>query len=125
MAYLLNLKTFSDERGRLTPIDKEIPFAIKRLYYINDITDEASRGGHSHIISVEAVFCVKGSFTVVINNGKTKEEFFLDAPNKCVIIEPYDWHMMKNFSPDAILMGVASTNYDTSDYIYEEPELKP
>ncbi len=125
MAYLINLKTFSDERGRLTPIDKEIPFEIKRLYYINDIADDANRGGHLHLISVEAVFCVKGSFTVEINNGKKREEFFLDTPGKCVIIEPYDWHLMKGFSPDAILMGVASTHYDHSDYIHEEPEIIP
>ncbi len=124
MAYLINLKTFSDERGRLTPIDQEIPFAIKRLYYINDIADDANRGGHLHRVSVEAVFCVNGSFTVEVNNGKKKEEFFLDSPAKCVIIEPYDWHLMKDFSHDAILMGVASTHYDHSDYIHEEPELQ-
>jgi hypothetical protein len=70
---------------------------------------------------MEAVFCVNGSFTVLINNGKTKEEFYLKDHNQCLIIEKNDWHMMHNFSMGAILMGVSSTSYDKSDYIYEEP----
>ena len=123
MAYLINLKTFRDQRGRLTPIDGVLPFDIKRLYYINEIADSADRGGHAHYLTIEAVFCVHGSFTVVINNGKIREEFFLNDPAQCLIVEPYDWHMMYNFSPGAILMGVSSTHYDHADYIHEEPKL--
>ena len=123
MAYMMNLKSFTDQRGRLTPIDGVLPFDIKRLYYISSITDQAERGGHAHYLTTEAVFCVNGSFTVVINNGKTREEFFLNDHNQCLIIEPYDWHMMCRFSHGAILMGVSSTHYDHSDYIYDEPKL--
>jgi len=123
MAYLIQLKTFKDERGRLTPIDRVLPFDIKRLYYINDITDAANRGGHLHYETIEALFCVHGSFTVVINNGKTREEFFLSDPAECLIVEPLDWHMMYNFSPGAILMGVSSTHYDHSDYEHAEPQI--
>jgi dTDP-4-dehydrorhamnose 3,5-epimerase-like enzyme len=121
MAYLINLKTFKDERGRLTPIDRVLPFDIKRLYYINDITDSANRGGHLHYETIEALFCVNGSFTVVVNNGTTKQEFLLSDPSQCLIVEQLDWHMMYNFSPGAILMGVSSTHYDHSDYNHEEP----
>lgn len=123
MAYFINLKTYKDVRGRLTPIDLELPFEIKRLYYINDITDDANRGGHLHFVSREAIFCVQGSFTVVINNGKKREEFFLDGPVKGLIVEPLDWHMMYNFSHDAILMGVSSTHYDIADYSFDEPKI--
>ena len=123
MAYMIYLKSHTDKRGRLTPIDGVLPFDIKRLYYISSITESSERGGHSHQVTIEALFCVNGSFTVVINNGKTKEEFFLNDHNQCLIIEPNDWHMMYNFSHGAILMGVSSTHYDHSDYIYEEPKI--
>ena len=120
---MINLKTFTDERGCLIPIDKVLPFDIKRLYYIKDITDAAERGGHSHFQTIEAVFCVTGSFTVVINNGKKREEYVLSDPSHCLIVEPLDWHMMYNFTPGAVLMGVSSTHYDHTDYHFEEPTL--
>jgi dTDP-4-dehydrorhamnose 3,5-epimerase-like enzyme len=123
MAYMLNLKTFTDERGRLTPVDGILPFDIKRLYYIDEISNSAERGGHLHFVTLEAIFCVYGTFDVVINNGKTKEEYHLNDRTQCLIVEPYDWHMIHNFSPGAILMGVSSTHYDHADYQHEEPQL--
>lgn len=123
MAYMIKLKSFTDKRGRLTVMDKELPFDFKRLYYINGVTGESERGGHAHHLTTEAIFCVNGSFTVVINNGKTRKEFFLNDHTKCLIVEPFDWHMMYNFSKGAILMGVSSTHYDHSDYYFDEPKL--
>jgi dTDP-4-dehydrorhamnose 3,5-epimerase-like enzyme len=120
---MIKLKSFTDKRGRLTPIDNVLPFEIKRLYYISGITEESERGGHAHYLTTEAVFCVNGSFSVVINNGKTREEFYLNDHNQCLIVEPHDWHMMYNFSLGAILMGVSSTHYDHADYYFEEPKL--
>jgi dTDP-4-dehydrorhamnose 3,5-epimerase-like enzyme len=123
MAYMIKLKSFIDERGRLTVLDKELPFDFKRLYYINGATASSERGGHAHQLTIEAIFCVNGSFTVVINNGKTREEFFLNDHTQCLIVEPFDWHLLYNFSPGAILMGVSSTHYDPDDYYYEEPKI--
>jgi dTDP-4-dehydrorhamnose 3,5-epimerase-like enzyme len=123
MAYLIELKSFTDIRGRLTVMDREIPFEFKRLYYINEVSEESERGGHAHHLTKEAIFCVQGSFTVVINNGKKRQEFFLDDYTKCLIVEPFDWHLVYNFSPGAILMGVSSTHYDHSDYYFEEPKI--
>ena len=123
MAYMIRLKSFTDKRGRLTAIDNVLPFDIKRLYYINGVSVASERGGHSHRLTTEAIFCIIGGFTVVINNGKTREEFFLDDHTQCLIIEPNDWHIMYNFSMKAILMGASSTNYDHSDYYFEEPKI--
>ncbi|HXB28216.1 MAG TPA: FdtA/QdtA family cupin domain-containing protein [Puia sp.] len=123
MAYLIKLKSFTDKRGRLTVMDKSLPFDFKRLYYISEVTGESERGGHAHHLTIEAIFCVHGSFTVVINNGKTREEFFLNDHTHCLIVEPFDWHMMYNFSRGAILMGASSTHYDHSDYYFEEPKI--
>ena len=125
MAYMLDLKTFTDERGRLTPIDGILPFDIVRLYYIDEISNHADRGGHLHFKTVEAIFCVYGSFDVIINNGKTKVEYHLNDRRQCLVVEPLDWHKIHNFSAGAILMGVSSTHYDHSDYQQEEPVLLP
>jgi dTDP-4-dehydrorhamnose 3,5-epimerase-like enzyme len=123
MAYLIKLKSFSDKRGLLTVIDKVLPFDIKRLYYISGVTSASERGGHAHHFTIEAIFCVNGSFTVVINDGKSREEFLLNDHTQCLIIEPFDWHIMYNFSMGAILMGASSTHYDHSDYYFEEPKI--
>ena len=123
MAYMLKLPFFTDVRGRLTPIEI-LPFDIKRLYYICQIANDADRGGHYHKLTTEAIFCVNGSFTVTINNGKTREDFYLNDHTQCLIVEPDDWHIIHNFSMGAILMGAASTVYDHADYYIEEPTLE-
>ncbi len=123
MAYMIKLQSFSDQRGRLTPVDGVLPFDMVRLYYICNLSEQANRGGHYHKITKEAIFCVNGSFTVVVNNGKTREEFFLNDHTQCVVIEPNEWHMIHNFSIGAILMGVTSTHFDHSDYFTDEPIL--
>jgi dTDP-4-dehydrorhamnose 3,5-epimerase-like enzyme len=118
MARLIDLKTFTDKRGNLTVIEKVVPFDIKRIFYIYGV-DESKRGGHRHHKTVQAAVCIKGSCTIYNNNGKTEETFKLDKPNKCLILEPNDWHTMNDFSADAILMVLASENFDEKDYIFE------
>jgi dTDP-4-dehydrorhamnose 3,5-epimerase-like enzyme len=119
VAQLINLKTFCDQRGNLTVIEKVIPFAIKRIFYIYGV-DSSVRGKHRHKKTIQAAICLKGKCTIWNNDAKTKEEFILDSPDKCLIIEPTDWHKMYNFSPDAILMVLASEYFDYNDYIFEE-----
>ena len=121
MAYLHNLSTFTDKRGNLTVIEKTIPFDIKRIFYIYGV-DSSIRGGHRHHQTIQAAICIKGSCTIFNNDGKKTQEFQLDTPAKCLIIEPKDWHQMYNFSPDAILMVLASEYYDDKDYIFEKYE---
>lgn len=119
MAYLINLKTFTDKRGNLTVIEKVIPFDIKRIFYIYGV-DDSVRGGHRHKKTIQAAICLKGSCFIVNNDNSKKEEFILDSPDKCLVLEPKDWHQMKNFTPDAILMVLASEQFDEKDYIYEK-----
>ncbi len=117
MARIIDLKTFTDKRGNLTVIEKVIPFDIKRVFYIYGV-DDSKRGGHRHHKTIQAAICIKGSCTIYNNNGKEEGEFMLDQPNKCLIIQPEDWHTMYNFSPDAILMVFASEYFEEKDYIY-------
>ncbi|MBI1837992.1 MAG: FdtA/QdtA family cupin domain-containing protein [Flavobacteriia bacterium] len=121
MAELIELKTFTDIRGSLTVIENEIPFSIKRIFYIYNV-DDSVRGGHRHQKTVQAAFCIKGSCKIVNNNGFEVREYLLDSPTKCLIIQPEDWHEMCEFSKDAILMVLASENYIQEDYIYEKYE---
>lgn len=118
MAHILDLKTFTDNRGNLTVIEKVIPFDIKRIFYIYGV-DDSKRGGHRHKKTVQAAICIKGSCTIYNNNNIKEEEFLLDKPNKCLILQPEDWHTMYNFSEDAILMVLASEFFDNNDYIFE------
>jgi hypothetical protein len=119
MAYLIDLKTHTDERGSLNSVDRVLPFEIKRIYYIYDVNESLNRGGHRHFITVEGLICMHGSFTVLIDTGKEKKEYYLNTPSQILIMEIGDWHVMYDLSPDAVLMGIASTNYDHNDYAYE------
>ena len=118
MAKLIDLKTFTDKRGNLTVIEKVIPFDVKRIFYIYGV-DDSIRGGHRHHKTVQAAICLKGECKISNNDGTKQETFHLDRPDKCLILEPQDWHQMFEFSPDAILMVLASEYFESKDYIYD------
>ena len=119
MAKLIDLKTFTDDRGNLTVIEKTIPFDIKRIFYIYGV-DSSQRGGHRHKKTLQGAICLKGSCEIYVNNNLKEEIFILDKPSKCLILNPEDWHTMQNFTSDAILMVLASEFFDSADYIYEK-----
>ncbi|MEO6497972.1 MAG: FdtA/QdtA family cupin domain-containing protein [Mucilaginibacter sp.] len=119
MAYIINAKTFTDERGSLNSIDKLLPFDIKRVYYIYGINPSLERGGHRHLETVEGLLCLNGSCRVHIDNGTEKQDIILDHPSVCLVVEPGDWHIMDKFGNDTVLLGIASTHHDKADYIYE------
>jgi len=121
MAQLIDLKTFTDNRGNLTVIEKVVPFEIKRIFYIYGV-DESVRGGHRHKTTIQAAICIKGSCRIYNHNAISETFYELDQPNKCLILEPSDWHTMDQFTPDAILMVLASEYFDANDYIFEPYE---
>ena len=102
MAYLIDLPTFGDERGKLTIIEKVLPFEIKRFYYVYDV--RGKRGGHRHHKTVQALVSLGGSCEIYINNGIEEQTFILDESDKCLIVEPEDWHTMDNFTPGSTLL---------------------
>jgi len=119
MAQLIDLKTFTDKRGNLTVIEKVIPFDLKRIFYIYGV-DDSVRGGHRHKKTIQAAICIQGSCHIYNNDGKEENHFILDQPNKCLILQPQDWHRMHHFTRDAILMVLASEYFDQDDYIFEQ-----
>lgn len=118
MAQIINLPTFSDERGSLTVIEKLLPFEIKRIYYIYNAKEK--RGGHRHLNTTQALVCPKGSCEIFINNGNSEQTVLLNSPDKCLILSPEDWHSMDKFTPDCVLLVLASEFFDKADYIEEE-----
>lgn len=118
MANLINLETHSDKRGYLTVIEKILPFPIKRVFYIYGV-DNSKRGGHRHHTTIQAAICIQGHCRIFCDDNHKKEEYLLDQPNKCLLLNPEDWHTMYDFTPDAILLVLASTEFDSADYIYE------
>ena len=115
----------SDNRWSLSFMEanKQIPFDIQRVYYIFDINDlDTQRWDHAHHETEQVLFCIQWSVTIGFDNGKEKREFILDKPNIWVYIPPMMWHYMKNFSPGALLLVIASKPYNEADYIrnYED-----
>ena len=122
MAQIVYLPTVSDSHVDLTVIEKVLPFSITRVYYIYNVAEKSIRGGHRHKTNRQALICVSGSCTIQCNNGEEKQSVLLDTPRKCLILEPKDYHTMENFSSDAVLLVLASNNYDATDYIDEPYE---
>lgn len=118
MAYFIDIPRYDDERGSLCVLESLLPFAIKRLYYIFSVNGE--RGGHRHKTTVQALICLSGSCEIFVNNGSKSGVYLLDEPQKCLIVEPEDWHTMSAFSDKATLLVMASEPYDRSDYIDEK-----
>jgi len=116
---LIDFQIKGDERGSLIAIEGgyDIPFDIKRVYYIFDTKKGVERGFHAHLNLKQVCIAVKGSCTFVLDDGKRREEIRLDRPNKGLFIEGLIWHEMKDFSPDCVLVVLASEHYDESDYI--------
>lgn len=118
MEKIIQLNTHSDKRGKLTVIENILPFQVSRIFYIYQV-DQSIRGGHRHHKTRQAAICVSGNCKIYNNNGINESIFLLDSPEKCLLIEPEDWHEMFDFSSNAILLVFASELYKKEDYIYE------
>jgi dTDP-4-dehydrorhamnose 3,5-epimerase-like enzyme len=121
----INFKPLGDERGSLVALEgnKNVPFDIKRVYYIFGTKEGVSRGFHAHRILKQVAVCVTGSCRFVLDNGKKREEVVLDKSTTGLSIEGLTWREMHDFSPDCVLMVLASEYYDQSDYIRDYDEF--
>lgn len=101
---------------------RTIPFEVRRVYYIHRTQEGFSRGFHAHRDLQQVAVCVSGKCRVVLDNGTTREEAWLDSPVKGLLIENLTWRELHDFSPDCVLLVLASNHYDENDYIrdYEE-----
>lgn len=113
-----------DDRGQLVALEefKDIPFKIKRVYYLYETKENVTRGYHAHKSLQQILICVHGSCKIRLDNGREKKIVLLDNPTEGLYVSNAMWREMFDFSSDAVLMVLASELYDEADYIrdYEE-----
>lgn len=121
---LIQLQSHGDERGSLVSLEeqKNIPFPIKRVYYVFNTKDKVRRGFHAHKKLKQLAIVVKGSCRFLLDDGTEKIEVLLDNPAQGLYIESFIWREMFDFSEDCVLMVLADAFYDEADYVrdYEE-----
>ncbi|CAD5354667.1 TPA: WxcM-like domain-containing protein [Citrobacter freundii] len=116
---LIPLQKHGDDRGSLVALEEEnnIPFSIKRVYYIFDTKEGVRRGFHAHKELKQVAIAVKGSCRFLLDDGTERIEVVLDNPAQGLLIESYIWREMYDFSSDCVLMILANSHYDEKDYI--------
>lgn len=121
---VIQFKDYGDERGKLVVIEGEmqIPFCIKRVFYIYDSDEEIVRGQHANRNSEFILVNVSGSSKVRVSNGAEEKIIFLDKPMMGLYIPAMIWKDMYAFSKDSVLLVLASTHYDETEYIRDYNE---
>lgn len=114
-----------DARGQLIALEefRDIPFEIKRVYYMYDTAEGVVRGCHAHRKLEQILICIHGSCKIKLDNGKEKKIVPLERPYEGLYVGNSMWREMYDFSPDAVLMVLASEVYDESDYIRDYQEF--
>ena len=120
----MEIKTYrfpphGDERGQLVALEamEDIPFQVKRVYYIYDTLPGVVRGKHAHRCLEQILVCVHGSCKVALEDGQERREILLDDPTLGLYISNDTWREMYDFSEGAVLLVLASEHYDEADYI--------
>lgn len=121
---IIELPKINDPRGNLSIIEefKQIPFKIKRTYWIYDVPGGEHRGGHAYKDNCEFIVALSGSFDVVLDDGKEKKTFSLNRSYYGLYVPKGLWREMDNFSTNSLALVLSSTEYDVNDYIrdYEQ-----
>lgn len=109
----------SQRKGDISVVEnnKDLPFEIKRCYYLYDIPGGVERGGHAHRKLYQFIVAVSGCFTVVLDDGERRRSFTLNRPYKGLLVVPGMWRTLEDFSSGSVCMVLASDYYDESDYI--------
>lgn len=125
MVTTIAFNTLGDDRGSLISLEQyqNIPFDIKRIYYIFNTKSDIPRGFHAHKKLQQIAICVKGSCRFILDDGEVREEIILASPDKGLLIDNLKWHEMHDFSDDFLLIVLANEYYDESDYIRDYQEF--
>ncbi len=116
---ILNLPKIIDPRGNLTVAEGQtnVPYDVKRAYWVYDVPAGESRGGHAHRACRELIVAVSGSFSVTLDNGSEKETFHLNHPWQGLLVETGVWRTLDDFSSGAVCLVLASQEFEESDYM--------
>jgi dTDP-4-dehydrorhamnose 3,5-epimerase-like enzyme len=115
---IIELPQIADPRGNLTAIEaqRDIPFEIKRVYYLYDVPGGATRAGHGHKTLRQVIIAMSGSFDVLLDDGVNKEKYHLNRSYYGLYVAPMMWREINNFSSGSVCMVLASDHYDEIDY---------
>ncbi len=121
---LVEIPTHHDREGNLTAVNagRELPFALKRLYYVYDIPYGSQRGGHAHKELKQWVIAASSSFDILLDDGREQKSFRLDRPNQALEIPAGIWREISGFASGAVVLVLASAEFSEDDYIrdYEQ-----
>lgn len=122
---LIEIDQIGDRRGHISVVENhsQVPFEVKRVYYLYDVPSGEERGGHAHKELQQLIVAVSGSFDIVVNDGNTKKTFSLNRPNKGLYFPAGLWREINNFSSGAICLVLASQVYQVGDYLRDYDEF--
>ena len=123
---LLKLTPFIDSEGSLVPIESnlDIPFEIKRIFYVYGVHNQVDRGEHSHYKTEQVLICLSGNGQVLCDDGKSKKDWALNSPTEGLYIPNLIWDEQSYLTPGTILLVLANTKYNESDYITDYEKFK-
>lgn len=122
---IIEFPRFTDIRGNLSFAQEgsQVPFDIKRIYWVYDVPGGESRGSHAHKTLEQLMIAVSGSFSVTLDDGTEKKTFFLNRPYQGLYLRPGLWRNLEDFSSGSVVLVLASDLYDENDYIRDYSEF--
>jgi hypothetical protein len=122
---IIQLSKHHRPQGNLTVVEngKDVPFDVKRVYYLYDVPGGATRGGHAHRELSQLLVAVSGCFSVMLDDGHNQRVFQLNRSNVGIYIAPGIWRVLDDFSSGSVCLVLASEKYDASDYINDYDEF--
>ena len=121
---LVDVPTFTDERGAISVLDKELPFHVKRVFWLHHIQEGKDRGAHALLDSSEIMVAVHGSFVVDLDDTINKTSVLLDEPSKGLLIRPGVWFRTHSYKENGVSLILAEEEYARDKYTYDYEEFK-
>lgn len=115
----------TDRRGQLLPLEagSDVPFPIERIYFLFGAEPGAERGFHAHRTLQQRLFCVSGSCTITLDDGRERRDVDLETPDVALQIGPMIWRELRDFSADCVVVTLASARYCEADYIRDHDQF--
>ena len=121
---LVDVPTFTDERGAISVMDKELPFEVKRVFWLHHIQDGKDRGTHALLDSSEIMIAIHGSFVVDLDDTVNRISILLNDPSKGMVIRPGIWFRTHSYKDDGVSLILAEEEYTRDRYTYDYEEYK-
>jgi len=121
-----NARTMVEPDGNLVPIEgnTDVPFDIKRVFYVYGVKNQDDRGKHSHFETKQVLYCLHGKVEVLVHDGVRKRKYLLESPQQGLYIPEMIWDEQVYLTEDTVMLVLANTKYNPSDYINDFEEFK-